>query len=92
MTMPQNFDQLYPGRFLKAGHFEQPRTLTIRHIEHQELEGEKGKETKTIFHFQEERLALVACKTNGICCREIFGQHVPSWIGKRITLHASTCR
>lgn len=91
MTTPQNFDQLYPGDHLKAGHFEQPRTLTIEAIGHKPMKDENGIEKiKVILKFREEPLSHVACKTNGICIREILGNHVPSWIGKRVTLHAST--
>lgn len=88
MPRPMNFDQLYPGRFLKAGHFEQPRTLQIRDVEHEELHGDKGPQIKVIVHFSDEKLSLVACKTNGLCFREMFGDHVPDWFGKRIALFA----
>lgn len=89
MGQIKNFDQLYPGRFLKAGHFEQPRTLRIRDIQHEELHGEKGPQLKVIISFDGEPLGLVACKTNGLCLKHLFGSNVPDWIGKRVTLFAS---
>jgi hypothetical protein len=88
MTRLNHFDDLYPGRFLKAGHFPEPRTMRIRDVAHEELHGDKGPQVKVVIAFDEEKLSLVACKTNGICIREMFGAHVPEWIGKRVTLFA----
>lgn len=89
MARPMNFDQLYPGRFLKAGHFEQPRTLRIKDVEHEELHGETGPKIKVVVSFHGEPLSLVACKTNGLCLKAMFGPHVPNWLDKRVTLFAS---
>jgi len=83
-----NFDQLYPGRFLKAGHFEKPRTLRIKDVDHEELHGDKGPSVKVVISFDDEKLSLVACKTNGLCIREMFGPAIDDWIGKRVALFA----
>jgi hypothetical protein len=89
---PASFDQLYPGRFLKAGTLNgQKVTLTIRDYDLEELEGEDGtKKAKAIIHFQQTPMSLVACKTNGICMREMFGSKLADWVGKRVTLFPST--
>lgn len=89
---PVNFDQLYPGRFLKAGEFNGKKvTLTIRDADLEDLVGEDGKpKAKAIIAFRETEKQLVACKTNGICLKAMFGAQIAEWIGKRVTLFPDT--
>ena len=83
---PQNFDDLYPGRFLKAGNFHGKRvTLTIEAVAIEVLEGEKGKQDKAIVTFRETPRQLVLCKLNGTCIKGMFGSNVLNWKGKRVT-------
>jgi hypothetical protein len=90
MKKPVSFDDLYPGRFLKAGNFGGKKvTLTIADYDIEELEGDDGKKTKAIITFRETKRQLVACKTNGICMREMFGTELPKWVGKRVILFPS---
>ncbi len=87
---PKTFDDLYPGRFLKAGNFDGRKiTLTIERCDLEELEGDDGKKTKAIVFFRETPRALVACKTNGLCIREMFGTVLADWQGKRVILFPS---
>lgn len=87
---PQSFDDLYPGRFLKAGNFNGKKvTLTIKDYAREELEGEDGKKAKAIISFEETDRQLVACKTNGLCIRAMFGSDLPGWVGKRVTFFPS---
>jgi len=87
LPQPKNFDQLYPGRFLKAGTLDGHKTtVTIAKIEHERLEGEKGVELKAIFTFVGKDMQMVCCKTNAMCIRAMFGPILANWIGKRITL------
>ena len=87
LSQPKNFDQLYPGRFLKAGTLDGHQvTVTIAKIEHEKLEGEKGTELKAIFTFVGKDMQLVCCKTNAMCIKAMFGNMLADWIGKRITL------
>lgn len=83
-----DFDQLYPGRFLKAGELLGRKvTLTITAVEQEELQGDDGqKKEKAILSFKETSKKHVCCKTNGICIREMFGRKLPEWIGKRIVV------
>jgi hypothetical protein len=85
---PVDFDQLYPGRFIKAGELLGKKvTLTITDVELEGLLGDDGKEkAKAIISFKESEKKLVACKTNGICIKEMFGKSIAEWIGKRITI------
>ena len=82
---PTSYDQLYPGRFIKAAELlgKKP-TLTITDIELEDLEGDDGKKTKCIISFKESQKKLVACKTNGLCIKHMFGRELKDWVGKRI--------
>lgn len=84
---PTMYDQLYPGRFIKAGELLGKKvTLTIADIELEDLQGDDGTKTKCIISFNETPKKLVACKTNGLCIKEMFGKELAAWRGKRITL------
>lgn len=88
MPKPTNFDELYPGRFLKAGLLKgQKITLTIKGVDTESLEDNTGKpKTKAILSFVERPMELVACKTNGLCLKAMFGKELADWYGKRVTL------
>lgn len=91
MTAFTSFDELYPGQWLKAGLFNgQHVTYTIKDIQREELEGEKGPEPKIVMSFDETPLKLVLAKVNAVAIRSMFGAQVPEWIGKRITLYGTT--
>jgi hypothetical protein len=91
LKQPQTYDDLYPSRFLKATAFNGKRVmLTITGCRREELEGEdKKKEVKAIVSFKETERELVACKTNGLCMRDMFGNSLAGWIGKRVILFPS---
>ncbi len=83
-----DFDEMYPGRFLKAGEFKgRDVNLTIVKAQLDELEGNKGTETKGVLTFAETPKQLVLNKTNGLCIRAMFGRKVPDWVGKRVTFY-----
>ena len=87
MTHPTSFDELYPGRFLKAGHLKGRQvSVQIEDVFLEELEGEKGKETKAILSFTGKTMQLVLCKLNGLCVKAMFGPSIGAWKGKRIIL------
>lgn len=84
-----DYDQLYPGRFLKAGEFNgKPVTLTISAVDVEDLPQDKGGDrARGIISFRETKRQLVLNRTNGECIKAMFGRVVPEWIGKRVTLH-----
>lgn len=90
MPKVSNFDELYPGRFLKAGLFKGGKpTLTIKDVDIEEMPGEDGKpKIKAVLSFNERPMQLVMCKTNGLCLKAMFGKELKDWIGKRVTLFA----
>lgn len=87
LKKPVDFDQLYPGRFVKAGDLiGKKATVTIADIDLDELEGDAGKKVKGVISFKETPKQLVLNKTNGICIKAMFGKKLSDWIGKKITL------
>jgi hypothetical protein len=82
-----DFDELYPGRFLKAGEFKgRDVDLTIVRVQIDELEGNKGKQMKGVLSFKETPKELVLNRTNGECIKAMFGRRLADWVGKRVTL------
>jgi hypothetical protein len=93
MTMAKDYDydQRFPGRFLKSGEFQgRDATLTIRDIDLEEMEERKGVKTKCILSFRETKKQLVLNRTNGECLKGMFGRATRDWIGKRVTFYPAT--
>lgn len=87
MKKPVDYDELYPGRFLKAGELLGRKvTVTISSVDLDMLESDSGKKVKGVVSFKETQKQLALNRTNGICLREMFGRQIPQWEGKRITL------
>jgi hypothetical protein len=83
-----HFDELFPNRFMKAGEFKgKDVTLKIAKILREDLEGDKGKETKAIVSFDKTPKQLVLNKTNALCLKAMFGAEVDGWVGKRVTFY-----
>lgn len=88
LKKPVDWDELYPGRFLKAGEFRGKKVmLTVKDIELDELESDSGKKVKGIVSFKETTKQIPLNKTNGICLREMFGRTLTAWPGKRVALY-----
>jgi hypothetical protein len=88
---PVDWDELYPGRFIKASDFKGKKvTLKIADVNLEELVGDKGAQVKGVVAFEGKQKQLALNKTNGICLKEMFGKKIPEWIGKRVTLFASS--
>lgn len=93
LPKPIDFDQLYPGRFLKSGELlGKKRTVTIDDVEIDELEGEKGKKIQGIIFLKETEKQILLNKTNGLCLRGMFGRKLGDWKGKRITIYQDSVR
>lgn len=91
LKKPVDWDELYPGRFLKAGEFRGKKvTLTIASVDLDELESDDGKKVKGVITFKETPKQIPLNKTNGICIKAMFGRKLPDWEGKRVTLFPST--
>ena len=88
-----NFDDLYPGAFLKSGqligkHFT--GTITAIRLEKlASLDPNKKPQSKAIVAFAEIDQEWVMVKTNGLCLRAMFGDDWEKWIGHKVTLFAA---
>lgn len=84
-----SYDELFPGRFLKAGILKgRDVTLTISSVRIEDLPSEAGgTRTKGILAFEGKKLELVLNRTNGEAIKAMFGSRCDDWIGKRITLY-----
>jgi len=92
LKRPLDWDELYPGRFLKAGQLgERKPTLTIKAVEVDRLQDDKGQEkVKGVITFVEVPYQLAMNKTNGLCLRELFGRTLDKWPGRKVTLYRGT--
>lgn len=87
---PVDWDELYPGRFIKACDFKGKKpTLEISAVKLEELIGDKGPQIKGVVSFKGKDKQWALNKTNGICLKEMFGKKVQEWVGKRVTLFAT---
>lgn len=87
--MGLSYDQLFPGRFIKAGEFSGKQvTMTIKAVFLDELEKEDSTtHTTPIVTFQETTRQWVLIKTNAQCLVAMWGPETDNWIGKRVTLY-----
>jgi hypothetical protein len=87
LAKPVDWDELYPGRFLKASDLKGQRvTVTIKSVDLEELEGDGGKIVKGVIGFAGKEKMMALNRTNGLCLRSMFGKKVQAWEGKRVTL------
>lgn len=91
---------LFPNKYLGAPDLRgRDVTLTIFALQSETLKTSDGDEPKWILHFAEmqsrppaERKRLVLNKTNAKVIAKLWGAETDAWIGKRITLFATTCQ
>jgi hypothetical protein len=82
-----DFDELYPGRFVKAGEFKgRIVTLTIKDVDKEELGVGKQAKMKGYIMFAETTKQLCLNKTNGLCIRAMWGRRTGGWVGHKLML------
>ena len=88
-TTPVDWDELYPGRFLKAGQLgERKITLTIAAVIVDKLIGDDGQpKKKGVISFAGTEAQWALNRTNGLCLLEMFGRKPQEWIGHKVTLY-----
>lgn len=95
---PQNYDELYPGRFLKAGQFKGKQvTLTIADVFTEGLastdeDDHDDEPPAVILAFKETKKQLVIPKTNAFCLMSMFGKALSNWVDKKVVLFPSTTK
>ena len=61
--------------------------LTIDHAERNEVQNERGKETKTVLYFKEDYKPMILNKVNPDSISKALGStHIEDWEGKRIAI------
>ncbi len=85
---PSQYDELFPGRFLKAGELGgRAATVTISAVDRESLPQDKGGEkTRGIISFEGRPKQWVLNSTNGQCLKAMFGDKPQQWVGRRATL------
>ena len=88
MSKIVDWDQLYPGRFWKAGLLapDEKKVLVVSEVQVEPLETDKGIKEKGVLTFEGEKLQLALNKTNGVCLREMFGRVPYKWVGHRFAI------
>jgi len=86
--MGLSFDQLFPGRFIKAGEMHgKPVTLTLKSIYLDDLEKEDGTtKAQAVATFVEIKREWAVNRTNASALRAMWGDDTDAWLGKRVTL------
>lgn len=95
-----DYDELFPGRFLKSGELKgKDVTLKIANVCTEELPDKKGTKVnkdgervriRGIIAFEKTEKQLVLNKTNGECLKAMFGRNTDAWVGKRVTFYPAT--
>jgi hypothetical protein len=84
-----NYEQLFPGRFLKGVDFDNKEyTLTIKSVDKEKIKDK----WKAIISFEKAEREFVCNRTNAEAIALMFGTETDAWCGKRITLHAPVLR
>lgn len=88
LPKPVSWDELYPGRFLKASDFKGKQvTLRISAVNLEELASDDGgAKVKGVISFEKTDKMLALNRTNGICLKAMFGKKVQEWVGRQVTL------
>jgi hypothetical protein len=94
LPKPTLYDQLFPGRFLKAGDLAgKDRTLTIADVIVEAMPTDDGgTKVRGIVSFKETERQLALNRTNGESLKAMFGKAIKDWIGKRVTIYPTTDR
>ncbi len=82
------FDREYLGAWDIAG---RDYTLEIARVTAGELTGEGGRKTrKPVVYFKDAKKGLALNKTNARIIAGLYGNDTSAWIGRRVTLFATT--
>lgn len=87
-----DYRSMYGGKYVGAWDLEGKGevTLTIAKVAGEELANRGGKDKRPVVTFVETPKLLVLNKGNGACIASMYGKKVTAWVGKRITIYATT--
>jgi hypothetical protein len=98
MGTPKDYDELFPGRFLKAGLFQGRKpTLLVTAVKTEKLPADDGEdEDRGLLYFKQTEKQLIVNSTNGQCIMGIMdhllgegkGRKVQNWVGHSFTFRS----
>jgi len=89
---PSHIDTFFDDPYIKAGHVAgADRTVTITKVDRGLVGSDNDKQVRPIISFHEFPKPMVLNKTNAKRIRALYGPDTAAWLGKRITLYATTC-
>lgn len=84
-----NINEAFPSNYLKASDLNgQSPTVTIEHVEMQELGQGRDKERKLVIGFKGKEKTMICNKTNATTIASLYGPDTESWLNQKITLTA----
>lgn len=81
------FDRDYIGAWDLKG---KDVTVVITRVEAKKLRNQKGQATKPVIFFEHAAKGFACNKTNGKTIAGMYGPDTDQWVGKAITLYATT--
>lgn len=85
--------KLFPSKYVKAADLgNKPVTLTIKTLKVETLGHGAEQEQKPVLYFEKATKGLVLNRTNAMTIASLYGDESEEWVGKRVTLFATTVR
>lgn len=82
-----NVNDAFPSKYLRASDLQnREHTLTISNIVMEEMNGDRGKQSKPVAFFQGAQKGLVLNKTNSLTIAAAYGDEMTAWFGRQIVL------
>ncbi len=86
-----DYRSMFDRDYLGAWDLPHDVTVTISKVEAKKLRNGSSKaNTKPVLYFQGKEKGMACNKTNGKTIAAMYGNDVEKWVGKRITLYATT--
>jgi hypothetical protein len=86
-----DYRKMFDSEYIGAWDLPRDVTVTIASVKAGQLVGEKGRTAKKpILRFERTEKAFAANKTNCKTIAAMYGTNTREWIGKRVTLYATT--
>jgi hypothetical protein len=87
-----NIDQAFPSKYVASGELpDQGIAVTIKHIQIEDLQNERGSSRKPVLYFENCTKGMVLNKTNALLIAAQHGKEMDAWIGKTITIYPTQC-
>ncbi len=85
-----DYRSMYDREYVGAWDLPGDATVEIVKVDCKELNNGKSKNKKPVLWFKGKDKAFVCNKTNGKIIAGLYGNDMDKWIGKKITLYATT--